>query len=69
MDESQLSSLAVAGLDMVAGATGMAGAVQDQVTQEARVPVFNGMPDIVTGKADIKEAVEELLKLVAEGQQ
>ncbi len=69
VDESQLSSLAVAGLDMVAGATGMAGAVQDQVTQEARVPVFNGMPDIVTGKADIKEAVEELLKLVAEGQQ
>lgn len=69
VDESQLSSLAVAGLDMVAGATGMAGAVQDQVTQEARVPVFNGMPDIVTGKADIKESVEELLKLVAEGQQ
>ena len=50
VDESQLSSLAVAGLDMVEGATGMASAVQDQVTQEERVPVFNGMPDIVTGK-------------------
>lgn len=69
VDESQLSSLAVAGLDMVEGATGMAGAVQDQVTQEARVPVFNGMPDIVTGKADIAAAVAELLDLVAAGQQ
>ena len=68
VDKSQLSSLAVAGLDMVTGATGMAGAVQDQVTQEARVPVFNGMPDIVTGKADIAAAVAELLELVAAGQ-
>ncbi len=68
VDESQLTSLAVAGLDMVEGATGMAGAVQDQVTQEARVPVFNGMPDIVTGKADIATAVTELLALVAASQ-
>ncbi len=67
VDESQLSSLAVAGLDFVKGATGMTGAVQDQVTQEARVPVFNGMPDIVTGKTDIAAAVEELLGLVAAG--
>ena len=68
VDESQLTSLAVAGLDMVEGATGMASAVQDQVTQEARVPVFNGMPDIVTGKADIATAVTDLLALVAAGQ-
>lgn len=67
VDESQLSSLALAGLDLVKGATGMASAVQDQVTQEARVPVFNGMPDIVTGKTDIASAVEELLDLVAAG--
>ena len=67
VDESQLSSLAVAGLDMVEGATGMASAVQDQVTQEERVPVFNGMPDIVTGKKDIAEAITELLDLVAAG--
>ena len=45
----------------------MSAAVQDQVTQEARVPVFNGMPDIVTGKKDITIAVEELLDLVAAG--
>ena len=67
VDESQLSSLAVAGLELVKGATGMSAAVQDQVTQEARVPVFNGMPDIVTGKKDITIAVEELLDLVAAG--
>lgn len=69
VDESQLSSLAVAGLDFVKGATGMTSAVQDQVTQEQRVPVFNGMPDIVTGKKDIAEAVQELLDLVAADQQ
>ena len=53
----------------IEGATGMTSAVQDQVTQEQRVPVFNGMPDIVTGKKDIAEAVQELLDLVAADQQ
>ncbi len=69
VDESQLSTLAVDGLNFVKGATGMSSAVQDQVTQEQRVPVFNGMPDIVTGKKDIADAVQELLDLVAAGQQ
>lgn len=68
VDQSTLSSLAVAGLDLVAGATGMTGAVQDQVTQENRVPVFNGMPDIVTGKTTAADAVAELLSMVAESQ-
>lgn len=65
VDRSTLSALAVDGLDMVAGATGMAGAVQDLVTQENRVPVFNGMPDIVTGTTQVADAVQELLDLVA----
>lgn len=64
IDTSSLSSLAVDGLNMIAGATGMAGAVQDQVPAEARVPVFDGMPKIVTGKADVKTSVEEVLKLL-----
>lgn len=67
VDRSTLTSLAVSGLDMVAGATGIAGAVQDLVTQEQRVPVFNGMPDIVTGKVEVADAVQQLLDLVAEG--
>ncbi len=64
VDESALSSLAIAGLDMIEGATGMTGAVQDQVPAEARVPVFDGMPKLVTGDSDITEAVQEVLTLL-----
>lgn len=66
VDTSTLSSLAIAGLDMVKGATGMTGAVQDQVPAEARVPVFDGMPKLVTGEADIAESVQEVLDLLAQ---
>lgn len=64
VDESTLSSLAKDGLKMIAGATGMTGAVQDQVPTEARVPVFDGMPKLVTGEVDIKEAVQQVLDLL-----
>lgn len=63
VDQSTLSSLAKDGLTMVNGATGMTGAVEDQVKTEARVPVFDNMPNIVVGDADIKEAVQKLLDL------
>lgn len=65
VDESTLSSLAVAGLKMVEGATGMTGAVQDQVSAEARVPVFDGMPKLVQGEVEIPDAVQECLDLAA----
>lgn len=64
VDESELSSLAIAGLNMVAGATGMTGAVQDQIPTEARVPVFDNMPKLVTGENDITEAVQGVLDLL-----
>jgi len=64
VDESALSSLAKDGLKMIAGATGMTGAVQDQVPTEARVPVFDGMPKLVTGEVDITEAVQQVLDLL-----
>ena len=64
VDESQLSSLAVAGLELVKGATGMTGAVQDQIPTEARVPIFDGMPNLVVGKADISDAVSQVLELI-----
>lgn len=67
VDENMLSSLAIAGLDMVEGATGMSSAVQDQVTQEQRVPVFNGMPNIVTGKVEVTDAVAEMIGLITAG--
>lgn len=66
VDKSALTSLEVAGLDMVAGATGMTGAVQDQVPTEARVPVFDGMPKLVTSEVEIPAAVQEVLDLLAQ---
>lgn len=65
VDESALSSLAKDGLKLVKGATGMTGAVQDQIPTECRVPVFDGMPNIVTGKSDITEAVQSVLDLLS----
>ncbi len=66
VDESTLSSLAKDGIAMVKGATGMTGAVQDQIPAECRVPVFDGMPNLVTGKVEIKDAVQQVLDLLAD---
>lgn len=65
VDESQLSNLAKDGLALVKGATGMTGAVQDLIPTECRVPVFDGMPNLVTGKSDITESVQSVLDLIA----
>ena len=65
IDESALNSLQKDCLTLCAGATGIALAVQDLVPQPCRVPVFDGMPNLVTGKADITEAVQEVLDMVA----
>lgn len=46
------------------GATGMMGAVQNQIPTEARVPVFDGMPNLVVSKADITESVTQVLDLL-----
>lgn len=66
VDESTLSSLAKDGLKLVQGATGMTSAVQDQIPAECRVPVFDGMPNLVTGKNNIDEAVQSVLDLLAQ---
>lgn len=66
VDEAALSSLARDGLKLVQGATGMASAVQDQIPAESRVPVFDGMPNLVTGKNNIDEAVQSVLDLLAQ---
>ena len=51
------------------GATGTAGAVQDQFQGETRNPVFvPGMANIVTGKADIAASVDEVIDLIAAAQ-
>ena len=54
---------------MVEGATGMSSAVQDQVTQGQRVPIFNAMPDIVTGKVEVVDAVAQFIDLISTGQE
>ena len=65
VDESTLNSLQKDCLTLCAGATGIAPAVQDLVPQPCRVPVFDGMPNLVTGKADITESIQEVLDMIA----
>lgn len=64
VDESTLSSLGKDGLAMIKGITGISGAVQDQIPTECRVPVFDGMPNLVTGKVQIPDAVTEVLTMI-----
>lgn len=66
VDESTLTSLAKDGLAMVKGATAMTSAVQDYISPQCRVPVFDGMPTIVSGQKTPEDAVAECLKLIEE---
>lgn len=65
VDESQLSSLQKEGIKIIAGATGMASAVQDQVPPDCRAPIFDDMSSIVTGKKTAQAAVDACLDLLA----
>lgn len=66
LDESTLNSLQKDGMAMVKGATGMASAVQDQIPTPCRVPLFDGMPQIVSGTVTAEAAVQECLNLLAD---
>lgn len=66
VDESTLSALGKDGLAMINDVTGIVGAVQDQLPTDTRGPVFDGMPGLVKGDADIKDAVSQVLDLVKE---
>lgn len=63
VDESQFNALQIEAMDMMSGVTSLTGAVQDIFMGDCRVTTFDGMPEIVTGKLDAAEAVEEGLKL------
>ena len=63
LDESVFNELQVKSLRMVAGSTSFTGVVQDLFEGECRVPTFDGMPEIVTGKVSAKEAVQEGLDI------
>ena len=68
VDEKELSGLGKAGLEMVNNITGISDAVQDQIPTECRVPIFDGMPNIVTGKVKIPDAVTEVLTMIEDYQ-
>lgn len=59
VDESKFSSLQVKAMSMMSGVTSLTGAVQDLFNGDCRVYTFDGMPELVTGKTDIKTAVQE----------
>lgn len=65
-DEKQFNSLQIKALDMLKGTTSLVDAAQDSFNGECRVTTFDGMPQIVTGEVDPKDAVAEGLKIYAE---
>lgn len=66
VDEASFNSLQLKAMEMTAGVTSLAPAVQDLILPENRTPLFDaGMPKIVTGKTAAKDAVQECLDLIA----
>lgn len=66
MDESTLNGLQIKAINFGYTITGYTPAAQDNFLGQCRVPTFDGMPDIVTGKVDAKDAVQEGFELYAE---
>lgn len=65
---ADVNSLQTIAIEMIAGTTSFTDAVQDLFNGECRVSTFDGMPQIVTGEVDAKDAVSEGLELYAEQQ-
>ena len=63
VDESAFNELQIKSLEMMAGCTSITGVVQDLFQGEARVPTFDGMPEIVTGAVNAADAVQEGLDI------
>ena len=63
VDESVFNELQIKSLEMMAGCTSITGVVQDLFQGESRVPTFDGMPEIVTGKVSAVDAVQEGLDI------
>lgn len=63
VDEGVFNELQIKSLKMVAGSTSFTGPVQDLFQGESRVPTFDGMPEIVSGSVDAKDAVQEGLDI------
>lgn len=63
VDQTQFNSLQVKAMDMMSGVTSLTPAVQDIFMGECRTSTFDGMPQIVTGKVTIEDAVKEGLEV------
>ena len=59
VDESTFNSLQIKSMAMIAKSTSFTGAVQDVFNGECRVPTFDGMPEIVTGRVSATDCKEE----------
>ncbi len=66
VDESEFNELQMRAMQMMSGVTSLTGAVQDLFSGDCRVPTFDGMPELVTGAADISEAVQEGIDIYLE---
>lgn len=66
VNQDELNSLQIKAINMMAGVTSLTGAVQDLFQGECRTSTFDGMPEIVTGSVDAKDAVQEGLDLYYE---
>lgn len=66
VDESTLNKVQIDSLAMTGGATAVTGAAQDLVTQDQRAPIFDHMPEIVTGSITAEEAVQQVIDNMAE---
>lgn len=66
VDTTQFNALQVKAMDMMSGVTSLTGAVQDLFMGDCRVPTFDGMPEIVTGKVSAADAVQEGFDIYAD---
>ena len=66
LDTASLNSLQLDSLDMIKSATAVSNAAQDLCTQEQRAPIFDHMPEIVTGSVSIEDAISQVLENMSE---
>lgn len=66
LDESKLSSLGKDAVTFCAGLTGIAPAVQDNLSNDVRTPIFGEMGAIVKGDKTAEDAVGQVLDALAE---
>lgn len=59
VDKASFNALQLKAMDMMTGVTSLTGAVQDIFQGDCRVSTFDGMPEIVTGKVAVEDAVQE----------